>query len=324
MTITLTRTLGYGFRVDGMRVGELARRSGTTIRALRYYESVGLVVPRRLGNGYREYEPIAIRLVAQIRELTALGLSVEETRPFVESLAAGADEADVCAAALATYRNAISGLQERIGRLTAQRDTLHARLHAADTTARGDVEDPCELRGRDMPRAEFYATDGKPVDVGDLGPGRSIVFVYPLTGRLDADLADGLLHIPGARGHSGQARWFRDQHAELRNAGAARVYGLSAQPASYQQELAHRLRLPYPLIPDPRLTVAGALGLPTVTTGETTLYRRLTLVVSGNRVEHVFHPIPEPATHALAVLRWLITHRPTSGETDGSQHPYRR
>ncbi|WP_432993193.1 MerR family transcriptional regulator [Dactylosporangium sp. CA-233914] len=107
-----------------MRAGELARRSGSTIRALRYYESVGLVVPRRLANGYREYDPIAERLVVQIRELTALGLSVEQTRPFVESLAAGADEEDVCAAALATYRSAINGLQSRIGQLAAQRDAL--------------------------------------------------------------------------------------------------------------------------------------------------------------------------------------------------------
>src|SRR5690349_19816727 len=114
-----------------MRVGELARRTGTTVRALRYYETAGLVVPSRLGNGYREYEPIAVRLVAQIRELTALGLSVEETRPFVESIVAGADDTDVCAAALATYRSTITGLQERTGRLTAQRDALDARLDAA-------------------------------------------------------------------------------------------------------------------------------------------------------------------------------------------------
>ncbi|HEX9999268.1 MAG TPA: MerR family transcriptional regulator [Actinoplanes sp.] len=52
-----------------MRVGELARRTGTTVRALRYYESTGLVVPRRLRNGYREYDPIAERRVAQIRQL---------------------------------------------------------------------------------------------------------------------------------------------------------------------------------------------------------------------------------------------------------------
>ncbi|MET7424241.1 hypothetical protein [Dactylosporangium sp. NPDC005555] len=36
-----------------------------------------------------------------------------------------------------------------------------------------------------------------------------------------------------------------------------------------------------------------------------TLYERLTLVVLDDVVEHVFHPIPEPAAHPLAVLRWL-------------------
>ena len=102
-----------------MRVGELARRTGTTIRALRYYEQAGLVVPRRLRNGYRDYDPIAERQVAQIRELMALGLTVEETRPFVESIA---NDDDVCAAAVATFRSTVTSLQTRIGELTAQRE----------------------------------------------------------------------------------------------------------------------------------------------------------------------------------------------------------
>ena len=296
-----------------MRVGELARRTGTTVRALRYYEAAGLVVPRRLGNGYREYPPIAIRLVQQIRELTALGLSVEETRPFVESLADGRD-ADVCAAAVATYRSAIDGLQERIGRLTAQRDGLHERLDAAagrvrpPAPARGSA-DPAGLAGVRVPSLSFYATDGRPVDLAALGPGRSIVFVYPLTGRPGVDLPDSLLEIPGARGSTEQASWFRDHHAELLAAGAARVFGLSAQSTGYQRELVHRLRLPYPLLPDPRMTLATALGLPTFGAGDMVLYRRLTLVIRDDVIEHVFHPIAAPAMHALEVLQWLSKRR---------------
>jgi DNA-binding transcriptional MerR regulator/peroxiredoxin len=296
-----------------MRVGELARRTGTTVRALRYYEAAGLVVPRRLGNGYREYPPIAVRLVRQIRELTALGLSVEETRPFVESLADGRD-ADVCAAAVATYRSAIDGLQERIGKLTAQRDGLHERLDAAagrvrpPAPARGST-DPAELIGSRVPGLSFYATDGRPVDLGALGPGRSVVFVYPLTGRPGVDLPDSLLEIPGARGSTEQASWFRDHHAELLAAGAARVFGLSAQSTGYQRELVHRLRLPYPLLPDPRMTLATGLGLPTFRAGEMVLYRRLTLVIRDDVIEHVFHPIAAPAMHALEVLQWLSKRR---------------
>jgi len=296
-----------------MRVGELARRTGTTVRALRYYETAGLVVPRRLGNGYREYDPIAERLVGQIRELMALGLSVEETRPFVESIAAGADEADVCAAALATYRSTVTGLEERIGRLTAQREALDARLDAAAgrvVTARpAPGAEPGALTGRRLPGLSFYGTDGRPVDLGALGPGRSVIFVYPLTGRPGVDLPNGPREIAGARGDTEQAAWFRDHHAELRRAGAARVYGLSAQSSGYQRELVHRLRLPYPLLPDPRLTGAAALGLPTFAAGDMTLYARLTLVVCDDVVEHVFHPIPDPAAHPWQVLRWLTRRR---------------
>src|SRR6478672_2989243 len=104
-----------------MRVGELARRTGTTVRALRYYEAAGLVVPRRLGNGYREYDPAAVRLVEQIRALTALGFSVEETRPFVEAMLDGTGDGGH-PAALSTFRRAIAGLEQRIVHLTGQRD----------------------------------------------------------------------------------------------------------------------------------------------------------------------------------------------------------
>ncbi|WP_246656236.1 MerR family transcriptional regulator [Dactylosporangium vinaceum] len=313
MTLTLTRTPGSGFTVEPMRAGELARRSGTTIRALRYYESVGLVVPRRLANGYREYDPIAERLVVQIRELTALGLSVEETRPFVESIAAGADESDVRAAALETYRSAIAGLQTRIGQLTAQRDALEARLALAST-----VVDFGDLVGRELPDEQVFATNGDAVNYRHLGPGRTILFIYPLTGRHGVDLRDGLLEIPGARAPE-QVRWFRDHHGELLTAGAARVFGLSAQSAGYQQELAHQLCLQYPLIPDPRLTLAAALGLPTHTAAGRTFYRRLTLVVTGGVVEHVFHPIPAPPTHANEVLRWLHRTAPGRPSARGSR-----
>lgn len=222
----------------------------------------------------------------------------------------------MCAAALATYRSTVAALQERIGKLTAQRGALDARLDAAASHLVTGVPavgaDPADLVGKPLPPLGFYATDGRPVDLGALGPGRSVIFVYPLTGRPGVDLPNGLLEIHGARGSTEQATWLRDHHAEILTAGAARVYGLSAQSTGYQRELVHRLRLPYPLIPDPRLTLAAALGLPTFTAGDMTLYERLTLIVTDDVVEHVFHPIPEPASHALDLMRWLTKRRQTT------------
>jgi hypothetical protein len=57
------------FTVECMRIGELARRAGTTTRALRFYESPGLLTATRSANGYREYGEDDLRLVTEIRAL---------------------------------------------------------------------------------------------------------------------------------------------------------------------------------------------------------------------------------------------------------------
>ena len=57
-----------------MRIGELEQRSGVPARMLRYYEEQGLVTPRRLDNGYREYDEYLVDRVAKIRGLIDSGI----------------------------------------------------------------------------------------------------------------------------------------------------------------------------------------------------------------------------------------------------------
>lgn len=121
-------------------------------------------------------------------------------------------------------------------------------------------------------------------------------------------MPEGWDAIPGARGCTAEAHGFRDHHAELRDAGAARVYGLSSQATAYQQELADRLRLPFAMLSDPALALHGALGLPVFAAGEMTLYRRLTMIVSAGAIEQVFYPVPVPDRHPAEVLGWLRAH----------------
>lgn len=65
----------------GMTIGELSARTGFTTKALRYYESVGLLPPpRRTESGYRLYgDSDADRLVF-VGKAKRLGLSLEEIR----------------------------------------------------------------------------------------------------------------------------------------------------------------------------------------------------------------------------------------------------
>ena len=52
-----------------MRIGELSRRTGVSVRLLRYYEDQGLLAPARLPSGYRDYDGGAVEQVQLIRVL---------------------------------------------------------------------------------------------------------------------------------------------------------------------------------------------------------------------------------------------------------------
>ncbi|MGW3073185.1 MULTISPECIES: MerR family transcriptional regulator [unclassified Kitasatospora] len=132
-----------------MRIGELAERAGTTTRALRYYEQLGLLPARRAGNGYRAYDEGDLRLLREIRMLQDFGFGLEETRPFVECLRAGHPEGDSCPASLEVYRRKLGELDECIARLQEVRAQVAGQFDRA-VRARDElaaVREPprCEL-----------------------------------------------------------------------------------------------------------------------------------------------------------------------------------
>ncbi|MFF5259729.1 peroxiredoxin [Actinomadura viridis] len=161
------------------------------------------------------------------------------------------------------------------------------------------------LPGMRMPHLELPDTGGATIGLGALGAGRTVIYIYPLTGRPDTDLPGGWDAIPGARGCTAEACGFRDHHRDLLAAGAAGVFGLSSQETGYQREAAERLHLPFRMLSDPSRGLARALGLPTFEIGGLTLYKRLTLIIRDGVIEHVFYPVFRPEEHAEQVLRWL-------------------
>jgi len=161
------------------------------------------------------------------------------------------------------------------------------------------------LPGLRLPSLRLPSTAGGAVALDQLGRGRTVIYAYPMTRQPDAELPDGWLSIPGASGCTPEACGFRDQHAELRAAGATQVFGLSSQDTVYQREVVDRLHLPFRMLADPDLSLATALGLPTFQAAGMTLYRRLTMVIKDGVIEHVFYPVFPPGEHAGEVLTWL-------------------
>ncbi len=162
------------------------------------------------------------------------------------------------------------------------------------------------LVGMSVPAIALPATTGGSVDLHHRGLGRRlVVFAYPRTGRPGVELPTGWDAIPGARGCTPEACSFRDLSEQFASLDTD-VYGLSTQDAAYQLEAATRLHLPYALLSDAELRFSAALRLPSVTVDGMTLLRRLTLVITDGRVEHMIYPVFPPdqaAADVLAVLR---------------------
>jgi peroxiredoxin len=175
----------------------------------------------------------------------------------------------------------------------------------ADLPAPEDDGAAAHLPTLALPPLALAATTGGTVALDDLGAGRTVLYLYPMTGRPGEPLPDGWDAIPGARGCTPEACAFRDHHADLLTAGATAVYGLSSQTTEEQTEAADRLHLPFPLLSDPDLRLATTLRLPTFAAGGPTRYRRLTLIIAAGTIEHVFYPIFPPDVHAAEVLAWL-------------------
>lgn len=183
-------------------------------------------------------------------------------------------------------------------------------MSATYETLPGDLPAPeddgaCDhLPGRDLPPLGLPSTDGSTVRLDRLPGRRTVIYAYPRTGVPGEPLPDGWDAIPGARGCTPQACAFRDHHAELAALGAA-VFGLSTQDGAYQKEMAERLHLPFPVLSDADLALTRALALPTFEVDGMTLIRRLTLVATSGRIEHVLYPVFPPDGAADAVIAWL-------------------
>lgn len=70
-----------------MQIGEVAHQTGLSLRTIRYYEEVGLVVPSaRSTGGFRLYTATDVARLLRVRRMKPLDFSLEEMREVLESL----------------------------------------------------------------------------------------------------------------------------------------------------------------------------------------------------------------------------------------------
>ncbi|MEV7008767.1 MerR family transcriptional regulator [Streptosporangium sp. NPDC051022] len=108
-------------------IGELARASGLTVRALRHYDEIGLLpASERTVSGHRRYTERDLRRLYRVRALRALGLSLEE---IADALAGSADD-------LVTMRELLTAqlrdLEDQAGRIHRLERRIHGLLRQLD------------------------------------------------------------------------------------------------------------------------------------------------------------------------------------------------
>lgn len=112
-----------------MRIGELSRRTGVTVRSIRHYETTGLLEAVRTDSGQRLFNEQAVGHVQRIGVLLRNGFTIEEIRPVASMLDyRPRSRREICAEVITLYRHKLADFDERIQELQRVRSRVAARL----------------------------------------------------------------------------------------------------------------------------------------------------------------------------------------------------
>lgn len=119
-----------------LKIGEVSKRSGIGIEALRFYEKSGLVDrPGRTYSGYRLYDESVLERLAFVKKAQILGFSLDEIKELINHKRKGESP---CAEVREVVRVRLDELNERIAQMIQYRDELSAALTDWDEMGEAD------------------------------------------------------------------------------------------------------------------------------------------------------------------------------------------
>ena len=111
-----------------MRVGEIAKETGASVRSVRYYERAGLIRAARRENGYREFDLSAVGRVRAIRHLLETGFTLDDITALASCLDSAAPDPRCSAQAVAIYRDKLARIDVQMRTLAALRERIEAQI----------------------------------------------------------------------------------------------------------------------------------------------------------------------------------------------------
>jgi DNA-binding transcriptional MerR regulator len=154
------QTTGGRGEEELLKIGDFARRAGTNLRTLRYYEEIGLLHPAtRSSGGFRYYRAQDLDRLRMVAGLQQLGLDLARIRELMDTRAEGLTRSAFMERVRGALRAQVSLIDERVKALAAQRDELGRamdKLAECDRcdhspTAENNFCHPCQVDGKLVP-----------------------------------------------------------------------------------------------------------------------------------------------------------------------------
>lgn len=121
--------------MEGLKVGEVAKRAAVNLQTIRYYERQGLLPrPPRTASNYRVYSQDAVRRVRFIKRAQELGFALRDIK---ELLSLRAAPRTCCADVRRQAQAKLRGIDEKIGTLQRMRRALTKLI--GECSGRGPV-----------------------------------------------------------------------------------------------------------------------------------------------------------------------------------------
>lgn len=112
--------------MNAMRISELSKLTGASIRSLRYYEAKGLIATQREENGYRVYNQMVVERVKTIQFYLSLGFTTEQIESFLNCVMK--NQESMCDDLLPLYTEKLQEIEKQMEMLQLLQANLKDRI----------------------------------------------------------------------------------------------------------------------------------------------------------------------------------------------------
>lgn len=129
--------------MDGLKIGALAKRTGTNAPMIRYYEEIGLLRSAdRQAGGQRVYGDADVKRLTFIRRCREFGFSIEQVRSLVELMQ---DPTQSCAHARDLAQEHLIAVRAKLAELKALERSIAAFVASCDASCAGGPGPECVI-----------------------------------------------------------------------------------------------------------------------------------------------------------------------------------